>query len=42
MTQDTRRPFVEPTLIEEGSLSQVTLVSTGGDGGGDADTGVPT
>lgn len=27
MKEDTRKPFVEPTLVEEGSLAEVTLVS---------------
>ena len=27
MNEDTRKPFVEPTLTEEGSLAEVTLVS---------------
>ena len=26
MKEDTRKPFVEPTLVEEGSLAEVTLV----------------
>ena len=39
MPNEGRRPFVEPTLIEEGSLAEVTLVSArdgnnGGTGGG--------
>jgi hypothetical protein len=27
MTDEARKPFVEPTLTEEGSLAEVTLVS---------------
>lgn len=27
MNEDTRKLFVEPTLVEEGSLADVTLVS---------------
>jgi len=36
MTEETRKPFIEPSLTEEGSLAEVTLVSgsTGGGGGG--------
>lgn len=37
MTNETRKPFVEPTLKEEGSLAEVTLVSVG-----DTGDGVPT
>jgi hypothetical protein len=32
MNEDTRKSFVEPTLTEEGSLAEVTLVSNGSDG----------
>jgi hypothetical protein len=39
MNEQTRKPFVEPTLTEEGSLAEVTLVSGGG---GTGDSGVPT
>jgi len=37
MAKSTRKPFVQPTLTEQGSLALVTLVSAGGGGGG----GVP-
>jgi hypothetical protein len=37
MNEDTRKPFVEPSLIEEGSLADVTLVSNATD----ADTTIP-
>jgi hypothetical protein len=40
MNEPTRKPFVEPTLTEAGSLAEVTLVSNGGDATDSG--GVPT
>lgn len=34
MANETKRPFVEPSLTEMGSLAAVTLISPPGDGGG--------
>jgi hypothetical protein len=35
MAKETKRPFVQPTLTEVGSLAAVTLISPPSDGGGD-------
>jgi hypothetical protein len=34
MANETKQPFVQPTLTELGSLAAVTLISPSDDGGG--------